>query len=124
MPPKSKAAEGQPSQPLRKGRRNVNGEGNIRLRQDGRYEGRVYVRAADGMYKRVSRYGDTWESVHEQLTALEIQESPGRDHPDRPHYGRGLPDLLAARGCAHPRPANDLHELRAVSPVIHRAWDW
>jgi hypothetical protein len=51
------------------------------------------------------------------------QESPGRDHPDRPHYGRGLPDLLAARGFAHPRPANDVHKLRAVSPVIHRAWD-
>jgi hypothetical protein len=81
MPPKSKADEGQPSQLQRKGRRNVNGEGNIRLRQDGRYEGRVYVRAADGTYKRVSRYGDTWDSVHEQLTALKSRSHQGETIP-------------------------------------------
>ena len=30
-----------------KGKRNVNGEGTIYQRKDGRYEGKVFVRAAD-----------------------------------------------------------------------------
>jgi integrase len=71
----------QPDTPRRRGRRNVNGEGNIRLRKDGRYEGRTFVRSTDGTYKRVSKYGDTWEAVHEQLTALKAKSHHGETVP-------------------------------------------
>jgi integrase len=81
MPRKTAVAAPEPEEPRRRGRRNVNGEGNIRLRKDGRYEGRAFVRATDGTYKRVSRYGDTWEAVHEQLTALKARSHQGESVP-------------------------------------------
>ncbi|MBT8226065.1 MAG: site-specific integrase [Dactylosporangium sp.] len=62
-------------------RRNVNGEGSIRQRADGRYEGRVYVSATDDTRKRASVYGDTWEEVHEEVTRLKSQSQRGEPGP-------------------------------------------
>jgi integrase len=61
-----------------KGKRNVNGEGNIRLRSDGRYEGRAYVITTDGREIRKSLYGKTWEEVHEKLTKLQADTMSGK----------------------------------------------
>lgn len=62
----------------RPGRRKQNGEGNIRRRSDGRFEGRVYVVTTDGREIRKSIYGSTFEDVHEQLTQLKAQTMIGR----------------------------------------------
>ncbi len=50
--------------------RNVNGEGSIRRRKDGRYEGRVFVPTSDRRIERRSIYGKTWEEVHDSITTL------------------------------------------------------
>jgi integrase len=66
------------NQPRRRaGRRNVNGEGNIRQRKDGRYEGRTWVLLTDGKEIRRSVYGATWEEVHEKLTSLKAKTHSG-----------------------------------------------
>jgi integrase len=62
----------------RPGRRKQNGEGNIRRRSDGRFEGRVYVVTTDGREIRKSIYGSTFEDVHQQLTQLKAQAMIGR----------------------------------------------
>jgi integrase len=55
----------------RGGKRNVNGEGNIRQRSDGRWEGRAYILTTDGRELRRSVYGKTWDEAHEKLTKLQ-----------------------------------------------------
>ncbi len=54
-----------------------NGEGSIRLRKDGRYEGRLWVPTTDGGEIRRSVYGATWEEAHEELTKLKAQVLSG-----------------------------------------------
>lgn len=61
-----------------KGRRNVNGEGNIRQRADGRWEARAYVITSDGREVRRSVYGRSWEEVHASLTKLQADRMLGR----------------------------------------------
>lgn len=61
-----------------KGRRNVNGEGSIRQRSDGRWEARAYVLTADGREIRKSIYGRTWEEVHAALTKVQAERMAGR----------------------------------------------
>lgn len=58
-------------------RRNVNGEGTIYQRKDLRYEGKVFVTTADGLRKRVSVYGDTWEECHDEVVRLLDQQRRG-----------------------------------------------
>ena len=62
----------------RPGRRKQNGEGNIRRRGDGRFEGRTYVVTTDGREIRKSIYGSTFEDVHQRLTQLKAQTMTGR----------------------------------------------
>ncbi|MGH3489582.1 MAG: tyrosine-type recombinase/integrase [Actinopolymorphaceae bacterium] len=61
----------------RAGRRRVNGEGTIRQRADGRWEGRAYVLTTDGREIRRSVYGKTWEEAHEALTRLQADALSG-----------------------------------------------
>jgi integrase len=61
-----------------KPRRNVNGEGNIRQRSDGRWEGRAYVITTDGREIRRSVYGRSWDDVHEKLTKLQADRMVGK----------------------------------------------
>ena len=61
-----------------KTRRNVNGEGNIRQRSDGRWEGRAYVITTDGREIRRSVYGTSWDNVHEKLTRLQADTMSGK----------------------------------------------
>ncbi|GAA3053986.1 tyrosine-type recombinase/integrase [Actinokineospora globicatena] len=55
----------------RAAKRNVNGEGTIYARKDGRYEGKVFVPTPDGNWKRVSVYADTWDACHAQVIKLQ-----------------------------------------------------
>lgn len=66
-----------PDSPRRSGRRKVNGEGNIRQRKDGRWEGRAWVFTSDGREIRRSVYGASWEEVHEKLTGLKAKSQAG-----------------------------------------------
>lgn len=67
-----------PNEPRkRKAKRNVNGEGNIRQRPDGRWEGRAYVNTTDGREVRRSVYGQTWEEAHDRLTKLQAGQMMG-----------------------------------------------
>ncbi|HET9872066.1 MAG TPA: site-specific integrase [Propionibacteriaceae bacterium] len=59
-------------------RRNVNGEGNIRQRADGRWEARTYVITSDGREIRRSVYGRSWDEVHSALTRLQADRMLGR----------------------------------------------
>jgi integrase len=59
-------------------RRNVNGEGNIRQRPDGRWEGRTYVITTDGREIRKSVYGKSWEDAHQKLTKLQADSMSGK----------------------------------------------
>ncbi len=61
-----------------RGRRNVNGEGNIRERSDGRWEGRAYVITTDGREIRKSVYGKSWDDVHTKLTKLQADTMSGK----------------------------------------------
>ena len=61
-----------------RGRRNVNGEGNIRRRADGRWEGRTWVVTSDGREIRRSVYGQSWDQVHRALTKLQADRMLGR----------------------------------------------
>lgn len=61
-----------------KSRRNVNGEGNIRQRSDGRWEGRAYVITTDGREVRKSIYGKSWDDVHGKLTKLQADTMSGK----------------------------------------------
>ncbi|MEU7996166.1 tyrosine-type recombinase/integrase [Micromonospora sp. NPDC049060] len=66
------------TEPARRGaRRKVNGEGNIRQRKDGRWEGRAWVFTSDGREIRRSVYGSSWEEVHEKLTGLKAKAQAG-----------------------------------------------
>lgn len=58
-------------------KRNVNGEGTIYQRKDGRYEGKVFAQAADGTYKRVSVYGQNWDECHSLVVKLQDQVRRG-----------------------------------------------
>ncbi|MEU7317637.1 site-specific integrase [Streptomyces sp. NPDC007083] len=60
-----------------KAKRNVNGEGSIYQRKDGRWEGTAYVLATDGTYKRRSVYGKTWDDAHDKLTRLKANSHSG-----------------------------------------------
>ncbi len=66
------------SSAARKAKRNVNGEGNIRQRSDGRWEGRAYVITTDGREVRRSVYGTSWEDVHTKLTRLQAETMSGK----------------------------------------------
>ena len=72
---------GSSAKPLRgasKVRRNVNGEGSIRRRADGRWEARAYVLTPDGREVRRSVYGHSWDEVHSALTRLQADRLIGR----------------------------------------------
>jgi integrase len=78
------AAADEPEEPQKqqrprggRGKRNVNGEGNIRERSDGRWEGRAYVLTTDGREIRRSVYGKDWDEVHEKLTKLKAEMMSG-----------------------------------------------
>lgn len=57
--------------------RNVNGEGTIVQRKDGRWHGAAYVLTPDGTYKRRFVYGKTWDDVHDKLTRLKADSQSG-----------------------------------------------
>ncbi|GAA3362620.1 site-specific integrase [Streptomyces antimycoticus] len=57
--------------------RNVNGEGTIVQRKDGRWHGAAYVLTPDGTYKRRFVYGKSWDDVHEKLTRLKADSQSG-----------------------------------------------
>ncbi|KUL47682.1 integrase [Streptomyces violaceusniger] len=57
--------------------RNVNGEGTIVQRKDGRWHGAAYVLTPDGTYKRRFVYGKTWDEVHDKLTRLKADSQSG-----------------------------------------------
>lgn len=59
------------------------GEGTVYRRQDGRYEGAMYVTVASGRRKRLRVYGGTWDEAHEALTKVKRQEQQGAPFPDR-----------------------------------------
>jgi hypothetical protein len=61
-----------------RGRRNVNGEGSIRQRSDGRWEARAYVYTSDGREVRRSIYGRSWDEVHTALTKLQSERQAGK----------------------------------------------
>ncbi len=71
----------EPDGPRRAGRRNVNGEGTIRQRADGRWEGRAYVILSDGREVRRSVYGRSWDETHEKLTRLQAARMSGARVP-------------------------------------------
>ncbi|WP_329101632.1 tyrosine-type recombinase/integrase [Streptomyces sp. NBC_01439] len=58
-------------------RRNANGEGTIYRRQDGRYEGAVYVLTSNGTRKRVRVYGATRAEVSKKLTEAKAKNDQG-----------------------------------------------
>ncbi|MEU9794876.1 site-specific integrase [Streptomyces sparsogenes] len=58
-------------------KRNVNGEGTIVQRKDGRWHGAAYVLTPDGTYKRRFVYGKTWDEVHDKLTRLKADSQSG-----------------------------------------------
>lgn len=62
----------------RRNPRRVNGEGNIRQRPDGRWEGRAWVFTTDGREVRRSVYGASWDEAHEALTKLQVDRMMGR----------------------------------------------
>jgi len=53
-----------------KKKRNPNGSGTISLREDGRYELKVFVDTPDGRRKRISVYGSTWEEADAERTRV------------------------------------------------------
>ncbi|MFI0775498.1 tyrosine recombinase XerC [Streptomyces sp. NPDC021212] len=59
------------------GKRNVNGEGTIVQRKDGRWHGAAYVLTPDGTYKRRFVYGKSWDDVHDKLTRLKADSQSG-----------------------------------------------
>jgi integrase len=59
------------------------GEGTVYRRQDGRYEGALYVTTASGRRKRRRVYGRSWDEAHEALTKVKRQEQQGVPFPDR-----------------------------------------
>jgi integrase len=63
--------------PNRRRPKNRNGEGNIRQRPDGRWEGRVWVYTTDGGEVRRSVYGATWEATHAEMTRLKADSIGG-----------------------------------------------
>ena len=77
------------------GRRNVNGEGNIRRRADGRWEARAYVVTSDGREIRRSVYGQSWEEVHRALTKLQADRMLGRRIGGSNRHGGGVSAALA-----------------------------
>ncbi|MEU1941387.1 tyrosine-type recombinase/integrase [Streptomyces sp. NPDC020125] len=58
-------------------KRNVNGEGTIVQRKDGRWHGAAYVLTPDGTYKRRFVYGKSWDDVHDKLTRLKADSQSG-----------------------------------------------
>lgn len=60
-----------------RGKKNVNGEGSIRQRKDGRYEGRLFLPQSDGTFRRVTVYGKSWEEAHDKLTELKAGSAKG-----------------------------------------------
>jgi site-specific recombinase XerC len=97
----------------RPGRRDVNGEGNIRQRSDGRCEGRAWVFTTDGREIRRSVYGSSWDDVHEKLTALKAKAQMGVRVAGTVH---SVADFMAywLRDIAAPR----------VRPSTLRTYDW
>ncbi|WNV92031.1 tyrosine-type recombinase/integrase [Umezawaea sp. Da 62-37] len=66
-------------------RRRANGEGSIYQRKDnGRWDGAVYVQTASGGRKRMRVYGATRAEVHSKLTALMAKDQQGIPTPDKP----------------------------------------
>jgi len=61
--------------------RRANGEGSIRLRQDGRWEGIARVTRTDGRRKRVSVLGKTQKEVVQKLRTLITNEHTGIRRP-------------------------------------------
>ncbi|MCZ4122384.1 tyrosine-type recombinase/integrase [Streptomyces sp. H39-S7] len=64
-------------------KRRPNGAGSITRRKDGTYHGRAYVTTTEGVLKRVSRYGKTYDEVAEKLAKLLELESKGVPTPDK-----------------------------------------
>ncbi len=61
----------------RQGRTRRNGEGSIRQRKDGRWEGRVWVFTTDGGEVRRSVYGATWDEAYAEMTRLKADSLGG-----------------------------------------------
>ncbi|MBF9068175.1 tyrosine-type recombinase/integrase [Streptacidiphilus fuscans] len=64
-------------------KRRPNGSGSITRRADGTYEARTYVTTTEGLRKRVSAYGKTYDEADEKLSKLKEQESKGVPTPDK-----------------------------------------
>ncbi|TDU05236.1 site-specific recombinase XerD [Streptomyces sp. 846.5] len=64
-------------------KRRPNGAGSITRRKDGTYHGRVYVTTTEGVPKRISRYGKTYDEVAEKIAKLLELESKGVPTPDK-----------------------------------------
>jgi integrase len=63
--------------------RNANGEGSIYRRQDGRYEGAIYLPTTAGTRKRFRCYGKTRDEVRSRLVAQQAQAQRGLPMPDQ-----------------------------------------
>ena len=80
-------------------KRRPNGAGSITRRADGTYHGRVYVTTTEGLTKRVSRYGKTYDEVAEKIAKLLEHESKGVPTPDKtwkvgPFLGYWLEEIV------------------------------
>jgi integrase len=61
----------------RRSRSRRNGEGTIRQRPDGRWEGRIWVMTSDGGEVRRSVYGDTWDDAYAEMTRVKAESIEG-----------------------------------------------
>jgi integrase len=82
--------------------RRVNGAGTIYRRKDGRYEARAYVLTTDGVERRITRYGRTYEEAQRKLVALQAQHHAGVPLPAHQltlgdFLERWLTDVVAKR---------------------------
>ncbi|MFF0389608.1 tyrosine-type recombinase/integrase [Kitasatospora sp. NPDC004615] len=64
-------------------KKNPNGAGSITRRPDGLYEARVYVTTTDGLKKRISRYGKTYDEAAEKLARAKELEEKGVPTPTK-----------------------------------------
>ncbi|MFJ5922724.1 tyrosine-type recombinase/integrase [Kitasatospora sp. NPDC092948] len=64
-------------------KKNPNGAGSITRRPDGLYEARVYVTTTDGLKKRISRYGKTYDEAAEKLARAKELEDKGVPTPTK-----------------------------------------
>ncbi len=78
-----------------------NGEGQIRQRPDGRWEGRVWIFTTDGGEVRRSVYGATWEAAHDEMTRLKADSLAGTRLPATGQTVAEYMDYWLAEVAAH-----------------------